>query len=77
MTFEGAKKQYPGYQSEFAKVGSGSTASWKVGSWVIALLPHSNTQALRDRWDDNTNQRYMVFSSRPQELQLGFHLSPG
>ncbi len=66
MAFEGAKKQYPGYQSEFAKVGSGSTASWKVGSWVIALLPHLEQQALRDRWDDNTTNAIWYSAAAPK-----------
>ncbi len=52
INFEGTKKQYPGYQSEFAKTGTGSSATWKVGSWVISLLPMLENQALRDRWDD-------------------------
>jgi prepilin-type N-terminal cleavage/methylation domain-containing protein len=51
VNFEGTKKQYPGYQSQFAASGG----TFKVGSWVISLLPMLENQALRDRWDDPTN----------------------
>jgi len=48
INFETTKKQYPGYQSHFGAAGG----TFKVGSWVIALLPMLENQALRDRWDD-------------------------
>jgi prepilin-type N-terminal cleavage/methylation domain-containing protein len=53
VNFETTKKQYPGYQSQFAAT-SGSPPTFKVGSWVIALLPMLEQQALRDRWDDTS-----------------------
>ncbi len=54
VNFETNKKQYPAYQSEFGAAGSGSTRSYKVGSWVVTLLPFIENQALRDRWDDSS-----------------------
>ena len=54
VNFETTKKQYPGYQARFGAAGSGSTATFKVGSWVVSLLPSLEQQALRDRWDDSS-----------------------
>lgn len=52
VNFETTKKQYPGYQSQF---GAGA-GGFKVGSWVVALLPFLEQQALRDEWDDPAQQ---------------------
>ncbi len=48
INFEDSQKQYPGYQSVFATSGG----TFKVGSWIVSLLPMLENQALRDRWDD-------------------------
>ena len=50
VAFENTKKQYPSYQGEYGRSG----AVWKTGTWVVALLPHLEQQALRDEWDDPT-----------------------
>ena len=52
LNFETNKKQYPAYQSAFGVSG----ATYKVGTWVVALLPYIENQALRDLWDDPTEQ---------------------
>jgi prepilin-type N-terminal cleavage/methylation domain-containing protein len=60
VNFETNKKQYPGVQSRFAESGAGV---FKVGSWVVALLPFIEGQALRDEWDDPTQQANWMSAS--------------
>ncbi len=54
--FETNKKGYPGYQSAFGVTGSGAATTGKVGSWVVTILPFLEQAALRDVWDDPTEQ---------------------
>lgn len=48
INFESTRKQYPGYQSVFASSGG----SFKVGSWIVSLLPMLENQSLADVWED-------------------------
>ena len=59
VNFETNKKQYPAYQSPFGVSGS----TYKVGTWVVALLPYIENQALRDLWDDPIEQLNWTSSS--------------
>lgn len=52
VNFETTKKQYPGFQSQFGT----ASGAFKVGTWVVSLLPDLEQQALRDEWDDPTQQ---------------------
>ncbi len=52
--FETAKKNYPGMQNLFGAVGSGNSKTGKVGTWLIALAPYVEQQALRDIWDEGS-----------------------
>ena len=56
VNFETAKKKYPGVQAAFGVQGSGNAKTGKVGSWLIALAPYIENQALRDVWDDPSEQ---------------------
>ena len=51
MTFETTKKQYPGFQDSYGPLAS--PASFKPGSWVVALMTSLEQQAVRDIWDDS------------------------
>lgn len=64
ISFEGSKNQYPGYQSQFA--ATSGPVPFKVGSWVIALLPNLDNQALRDRWDDPSNNLIWYSDAAPK-----------
>lgn len=56
VNFETTKKNFPGIQSAFGVNGSGAQTTGKVGTWVVALLPYLENQALRDIWDDTSEQ---------------------
>ena len=53
ISFEGTRGCYPTYQSEF---GGKSGGPVKLGSWVVSLMPYLEHQALRDTWDDPSEQ---------------------
>jgi prepilin-type N-terminal cleavage/methylation domain-containing protein len=63
--FESSKKSYPGYQDVYGAAGSGSAATGKVGSWVVALMPNIEQQPLRDLWDDPTVQANWYTKGQP------------
>ncbi len=48
--FETTKKSYPAMQDYFAKSG----ATFKLGTWAVALLPYMDNQQLKDLWDDSS-----------------------
>lgn len=52
VNFETSKKRYPGYLEAFGSKRDTMGNVGKVGSWVVALLPYIEQQALRDVWDD-------------------------
>ncbi len=52
--FETTKKRAVPYQAAFGTVKSGSTTTYKVGSWVVALLPSMEEQNLADQWEDTS-----------------------
>lgn len=52
INFETMKNRYPGYQEVFGNSGE----QHKIGSWVVALMPLIEQQALRDQWDDPETQ---------------------
>ncbi len=52
FNFETTKKQYPSYQGQYGISGT----TYKTGTWVVALLPFLEQQALKDEWDDPTQQ---------------------
>jgi prepilin-type N-terminal cleavage/methylation domain-containing protein/prepilin-type processing-associated H-X9-DG protein len=52
--FETAKKRAVPYQAAFGTIKAGSTTTYKVGSWVVALLPTIEEQNLADQWDDTS-----------------------
>ncbi len=56
VNFETTKKQYPGYQSQFGISGTGASTTFKVGTWVVALLPYLEQIPLKDEWDDPAQQ---------------------
>jgi prepilin-type N-terminal cleavage/methylation domain-containing protein len=68
VNFETNKKQYPGVQSRFAESG----ATYKLGSWVVALLPELEQQALRDRWDDPVLNNVTTATASGQQLDAWF-----
>ena len=49
VSFESAKKHYPGFQEAFGMAGG----SFKAGTWVVSILAGLEQQNLRDVWDDN------------------------
>lgn len=60
MTFESAKKHFPGWQEIVARNSSvpinsattaGGTAN-KIAGWPVLLLPYLDQNAIYDRWDD-------------------------
>ena len=53
VNFDGTNGCYPTYQSEF---GGKSGGPVKLGSWVASLMPYLEHQALRDTWDDPSEQ---------------------
>lgn len=50
--FESSKKHYPGYQEVYGV----SAGTGKLGTWVVALLPFMEQIALKDAWDDTSEQ---------------------
>lgn len=62
VDFETLKNRYPGHQELFGR----SDAKGKIGSWVVSLMPFIEQPALRDLWDDPSNQVEWeeAFSSR-------------
>ena len=57
ITFEGAKKHFPGWQEIVARnsgVPIGSTGPNKVAGWPVLLLPYLDQNPLFDVWDDQT-----------------------
>ncbi len=54
LNFETTKEVYPGYQALYGSPSNTvlQTEPGKIGSWVVALLPMLEQQALRDFWDD-------------------------
>lgn len=52
VNFETLRNRYPGHQELFGR----SDAKGKIGSWVVSLMPFIEQQALRDLWDDPSNQ---------------------
>jgi Protein of unknown function (DUF1559) len=67
INFETVKKQFPGYQSVFGKRDDESA---KIGSWVVALLPMLEQQALRDEWDDPTTQESWLAAVRNKDEEM-------
>ncbi|MEM7478333.1 MAG: DUF1559 domain-containing protein [Planctomycetota bacterium] len=55
VNFETSKNRYPGYVERFGSTRDANGANFaKIGSWVVAILPHIDNQPLRDLWDDGT-----------------------
>ncbi|MCA9119073.1 MAG: DUF1559 domain-containing protein [Planctomycetaceae bacterium] len=55
ITFEGAKKRFPGWQEIVARNSGapiGPTGPNKVAGWPVLLLPYLDQNALFDLWDD-------------------------
>ena len=50
--FETTKKKCVPYQSTFAVNKTGGSSSYKVGSWVVTLLPFMEEQPVADLWND-------------------------
>ncbi len=70
VNFETTKKKYPGYQDSFGEVSSSSGLAGKVGSWVVSLLPNLEQAALRDVWDDPTeNTNWQTAASNLSSVQ--------
>jgi len=62
--FESSKKHYPGYQEAFA--ASGQTG--KAGSWVISIAAYFEQSALRERWDDSSNNAIWLQTAAPRSF---------
>lgn len=72
--FETTKKRCVPYQDVFAfQKGTGSNNdSYKIGSWVVVLLPNIEEQSLRDLWDDpSSNPGAQVLSQYTPNLFPG------
>jgi prepilin-type N-terminal cleavage/methylation domain-containing protein/prepilin-type processing-associated H-X9-DG protein len=57
MTFEGAKKRFPGWQEVVARNNGaqiGATGPNKVAGWPVLLLPYLDQNAIYDVWDDQS-----------------------
>lgn len=54
-SFETSTQRYPGCQEQFGVQGGSEQA--KLGTWPVALLPYIEQQALRDLWDDPSEQQ--------------------
>jgi len=70
--FETTKKQFPGYQNEFARSGN----SFKVGSWAVALFPFVEQQPLKDEWDDSTLNANWFNNAAPLTFNPAVSLNP-
>ena len=60
LTFEGAKKRFPGWQEIVARdasatlPASGADTKNKVAGWPVLLLPYLDQNSIYDRWDDQS-----------------------
>jgi prepilin-type N-terminal cleavage/methylation domain-containing protein len=62
--FETSKKHYPGYQEAFAVAGQ----TGKAGSWVISIAAFFEQSALRERWDDSSNNAIWLQTAAPRSF---------
>lgn len=50
--FEMAKKRYPGLLDSFGGAPVSSGKAYKVGTWVVSLMPYMEQEPLYDMWQD-------------------------
>jgi prepilin-type N-terminal cleavage/methylation domain-containing protein len=65
--FEAAKKRYPGLQDDFGTYGTNAATTGKVGTWFVSLMPYVEAQALRDLWDDPSEQDAWFAAAGPAQ----------